>query len=155
MGYWDLVDSIWEKVSIYDGPDVFLEQYAESPEPSRVLFSAHWCQSEVCNGGFEQFFYNSTGILAPEAAEAFRKIGMPQIAVLIEQAMSLFGSNYPRDRSERDLALYVICMAPADDEDGPFSKLDQSFFDLIETENGGFESAADAYATQIASNHPS
>jgi hypothetical protein len=147
MGYWDLVDPIWEKVSIYDGPDVFLEQYAASPEPSRVLFSAHWCQSEVCNGGFDQFFSNSTGVLAPEAAEAFRKIGMPQIAVLIEQAMSLFGSNYPRDRSERDLALYVIYMAAADDEDGPFSKLDQSFFDLIETENGGFESAADAYAT--------
>jgi Domain of unknown function (DUF4375) len=27
------------------------------------------CQSEVCNGGFDQFFYNGTGVLAPEAAE--------------------------------------------------------------------------------------
>ncbi|WP_369973953.1 DUF4375 domain-containing protein [Polaromonas sp. SP1] len=36
--------------------------------PSRHLFAVHWCQSEICNGGFMQFFANSTGVLAPEVA---------------------------------------------------------------------------------------
>jgi Domain of unknown function (DUF4375) len=146
MDYWDLVDPIWEKISIYGSPDVFLEQYAASPEASRVLFAAHWCQSEICNGGFEQFFSNSTGILAPEGAEAYRKIGMPQTAALIEKAMSLFGASYPRDRDEREDALEACWGAAEDDESGPFGSMDEAFFGLIETEGGGFGVAANAYA---------
>jgi uncharacterized protein DUF4375 len=146
MGYWDLVDPIWETVSIYDGPDTFLQQYAASPEASRVLFAAHWCQSEICNGGFDQFFSNNTGVLAPEGVEAFRKIGMPQIAALIEQAISALGPTYPRDRDEREDAIETAWDACGDTESGPFGHIDESFFVLIETENGGFRAAADAYA---------
>lgn len=146
MSYWNLVEPIWETVSIHDGPDVFLRQYGSSHEASRVLFSAHWCQAEICNGGFEQFFLNSTGVLAPEGVEAFRKIGMPQTAVLIEQAMSVFGSSYPRDRDARQDALEAAWDAAGEDDNGPFGYLDDSFFAQIETENGGFESSADAYA---------
>ena len=145
MGYWTLVDPIWEAVSIYDGPEVFLLQYTAAPEASRVLLAAHWCQSEICNGGFEQFFFNSTGVLAPEAVEAFRKIGMPQIASLIERAMSVFGTIYPRDRAARCAALDDICGASQNDGEA-FGDLDDSFFVLIESEKGGFEAAADAYA---------
>lgn len=145
MSYWTLVDPICETVSIYDGPEVFLQQYAAAAEASRVLLAAHWCQSEIRNGGFDQFFFNSTGVLAPEAVEAFRKIGMPQVAALIEQAMSLFGPGYPRDRAARCDALDAMCDA-SDKDGGPFDNLDDSFFALIGSENGGFEAAADAYA---------
>ncbi|MFT3820270.1 MAG: DUF4375 domain-containing protein [Rubrivivax sp.] len=146
MGYWDLVDPIWETVSIYDGPDVFLQQYAASPEVSRVLFAAHWCQSEICNGGFDQFFSNSTGVLAPEGVEAFHKIGMPKIAALIGQAMSALGPIYPRDRDERADAIEAARDACGDSESGPFGDLDELFFKVIEAENGGFGEAADTYA---------
>jgi hypothetical protein len=146
MGYWSLVDPIWEKVSIYDGPDVFLEQYNASPEASRILFAAHWCQSEINNGGFEQFFSNSTGVLAPEGVQAFRTIGMPQTADLIEEAMAAFGPSYPRERGEREEALEAIWDAAGDSDAGPFGNLDETFFKLIETENGGFDVAADSYA---------
>jgi hypothetical protein len=54
-GYWDLVDPYWEKVSIYDGGDVFLLEYKKLPTASKHLFAAHWLQSEVNNGGFGQF----------------------------------------------------------------------------------------------------
>lgn len=70
--YWRLVEPIWDTVSIYHGPKAFLEQFEAAPEASRTLFAAHWCQSEIDNGGLYQFFCNSTGVLALEAAEAFR-----------------------------------------------------------------------------------
>lgn len=117
MGYWSLVDPIWETVSIYDGPEVFLRQYNASPEASRTLFAAHWCQSEINNGGFGQFFSNSTGVLAPEGVQAFRALGMPQTADLIEKAMAAFGAHYPRDRSEREDALDAVWESVGDDED--------------------------------------
>jgi hypothetical protein len=70
---------------------------------------------------------------------------MPQIAILIEHAMSVFGPSYPRDRDARCEKLIAIHDA-SDNDDGAFGNLDDSFFALIESENGGFETTADAYA---------
>lgn len=124
---------------------MFLQQYAAAPEASRVLFAAHWCQSEIANGGFSQFFANSTGVLAPEGVSAFRDLGMPQTAAVIEKAMAAFGAVYPRDRDARDEALTAICDA-VDEESWPFEEFDEAFFDLFRSENGGFDAAADRYA---------
>lgn len=145
MGYWDLVDPIWDTVSIYEGGETFLKQYADSSEPSRILFAAHWCQSEINNGGFAQFFSNSTGVLAPEGVAAFLALGMPKTAETIQKAMNVFGSAYPREREEREDALEA-CWNAVDEEDDLFESLDQNFFRLVESENGGFREAADAYA---------
>src|SRR5687767_13179443 len=61
--YWSLVEPVWETISIYHTPDIFLTQFNSASLASRTLFAAHWCQSEVRNGGFHQFFGNSTGVL--------------------------------------------------------------------------------------------
>jgi hypothetical protein len=149
-GYWVLVAPVWDAVSIYDGPEVFLAQYAAAPEPSRVLLAAHWCQSEVCNGGFAQFFANSTGVLAPEAAAAFRAIGMAGAARVVEDAMACLGSPYPRDRDARDAALERLAATLDEDDDSAFDALDGEFYALHKREGGGFEAAADAYAARHA-----
>lgn len=148
MSYWKLVEPIWDAVSIYDGGDVFLRQYGASPEASRILFAAHWCQSEINNGGFDQFFSNSTGVLAPEGVNAFRALGMPRTADLIGEAMAAFGLPYPRERDEREDALEALW--GADNDADPFGNLDEAFFEMVETENGGFETAADHYAASMA-----
>ena len=69
--YFDLIEPIWEQVSIYDGEAVFLRQFGAIAERQKHVLAAHWCQSEVCNGGFLQFFHNSTGVLCPEAVTGF------------------------------------------------------------------------------------
>lgn len=66
---------------------------------------------------------------------------MPQIAALLEQAMSLLGPNYPRYRDERYESMTMYSGGP-----DPYEQLDDMFFKLIRTENGGFDAAADAYA---------
>ena len=143
--YWSLVEPIWDAISIYDGAATFLKQYEAAPEVARALFAAHWCQSEVLNGGLHQFFENSTGVLAPEALEAYRKLGMPRLAAVLEAAMAWFGSSYLREREDREEKLETLAAEHPDAWD-PFDKLDEEFFDLIESEAGGFESAADTYA---------
>jgi hypothetical protein len=143
--YWSLVEPIWDEISIYDGEEVFLQQFEACSFASRTLFAAHWCQSEVCNGGLHQFFGNSTGVLAPEAVTSFRCIGMPMTAAVVSQAMSWFGPTYPRDREVRNENLAKYEREHPEDWD-PFEKLDDHFFELIEKENGGFDVAADVYA---------
>jgi hypothetical protein len=146
MSYWDLVKPIWEAVSIYEGGDTFIKQYNASPEPSRNLLAAHWTQSEVRNGGFAQYFSNSTGVLAPEAVVAFRALEMPQCAAMIERAMTFFEQPYPRECEERDEVVEAAYEASGDEDFDPFDGLDEPFFELLDTENGGFETAADKYA---------
>lgn len=139
--YWSAIEPYLETIDIYEGPRVFLKTMAKAPNHVGLLYAAHWCYSEVCNGGFHQFFSNSTGVLEPEAAKAFRLIGMPRIAKVVERASKHLGRPYPRDRAKRQRRLKLVSKPALD-------KLDDQFFKLIETENGGFEKAADKYAAR-------
>jgi len=138
-GYWQTIEPIWNAINVYDGPEAFLETYSKVPRQAALLYAAHFCQSEVCNGGFEQFFFNSTGVLAPEAAQGFRALGQNKTADLVENAMLPFGSQYLRDREKRQA---ILASLPPK----AFNSLNQQFFALIETEGGGFEVAANRYA---------
>jgi hypothetical protein len=139
--YWRLIEPIWDKIDI-DGVSVFLGSYARAPRQAALLYAAHFCQSEICNGGFYQLFHNSTGVLVPEAIEGFRTIGQSKIAGIVGTAASLLGSPYPRDRDMRRSVLTAL-------DRNRFAALDNEFYSLITDENGGFENAADRYAAQI------
>lgn len=134
--YWSVIDPIWEKVSIYGSPDLFLHQFSKLTEVQRNLFASHWCQSEVRNGGFHQFFSNATGVLAPEAVAGFRAIGLSDCADVLQEAMKYFGRPYPREQEDR--------VAKLDAARDPFEALDDRFYAAIR--NNGYEKAADQYA---------
>jgi hypothetical protein len=140
--YWDAIDPIWDLINI-DTPESFRTTFAAVRPESGLLYAAHFCQSEVCNGGFGQFFWNSTGVLAPEAVKGFAAIGQPQVANIVEKAMALLGSPYLRDRKARQEALQAPRNA------GDFAPLEDEFYRLLRTENGGYESAANGYAAGI------
>ena len=152
--YWEHVAPFWDSVNIHDGAKTFLRHFTEMPEHSAHLYVLHWCASEICNGGFDQFFFNSTGVLAPEAVAAFRAVGMPQTAAIIAEAVASLGTPYPREREERQDALSVLeALTPddggEDDWQSPFDSLDDRFYDLMSSENGGLEEAAQRYAAQF------
>ncbi|MBO9709723.1 MAG: DMP19 family protein [Caulobacter sp.] len=149
-GYWALIEPYWDAVSIYDGPEVFERQFSVLPVTARHLFAAHWLVSEVCNGGFSQLFFNSTGVLAPEAVEGLEQIGLPGMAAISEEAMAWFGGDYPRDRDERCERLAAFEEAHGEDHgpDCPVCSIDDRFYTLLSTENGGFDEAANLFAKQ-------
>lgn len=151
--YWELVEPVWDEIHIYDGPEVFLRNFSAVPEHAGLLFAVHFSTSEIENGGLDQFFYNDTGILAPEAVKGFQAIGMPNTAAVLEEAMARLSSDYPRARDDRMDALdrFTSGNRARDNDDGtdPFEDLDNRFYDLTEHENGGVWAAADRYASQF------
>lgn len=149
MQYIRCLEPVWDQVDIYHGGEAFLLGFARLQRELGHLFAAHWCQEEVCNGGLEQFFSNSAGVLAPEAVEGFRAIGQPQIADLLGDAMALLGTPYERDRKRRKELLNQLPDDAFDRIAEPRSDLNQRFFKLIETESGGFVAAADRYAQAL------
>lgn len=148
--YWTLIDSAFDSVSIYEGPLVFSEQFSKLRPQVGHLLAAHWCQSEVCNGGFHQFFSNSTGVLAPEALEGFEAIGLTEWALLLRSAMNLLGSVYPRSCAQRQGLLPQPIEGKERDEWDTFYELDERFYSYLLQDNQMWEQAADAYAVRNA-----
>jgi hypothetical protein len=140
---WSVIEPVCDVINIYDGPTAFLESIKTIPRDLTLLYASLFCEQEVCNGGFHQFFSNSTGVLAPEALEGLKAIGQRGVAHILEEAMNAFGSPYLRDRGARQTILHSI-------SEDHFEELNRRFFGLIHKENGGFEAAADSYASRIA-----
>ncbi len=46
-------------------------------------------ENEVYNGGFNQYFWNSSGSIAHVARDGYKKIGLPKIVELVENAMAI------------------------------------------------------------------
>ena len=145
--YWKYVEPIWDSVSIYDGGEFFVEQFSKLTEKQKVLFSSHWAQSEILNGGLGQFFSNSTGVLAPEAVEALIKLGMPKSAQAIKNAMLFFGEPYPRERSLRENAFEAF-FEKYGESAIPMEEQENIVAEELEEENGGFEVAANLFASK-------
>jgi len=147
---WPISDVASQEISIYDGPEVFLSEYAAADPVHQTIFAACWFQGEVLNGGLSQFFGNSTGVLAPEALQALSTLGMPRLAAKLQEAMDWFGTPYPRERERREAKLEEYSTAHGEGEE-PFEALSEEVGDLIYEEGPGLEAAALAYIRSLAS----
>lgn len=164
--YWPLVEPLFDLVST-DDPATFTETTRNVRHDTLLLFTCHFCLSEVWNGGLLQYFWNSTGLLAPEAIEGFQFIGMPRLASVLSAAASSLGDIYPRDRADRWDAMLVNSgfseaelahtFETAANQYLAFQKATQSYgwdektkeiYSLAKQENGGFQIAATSFANQ-------
>ena len=146
--YWSVIEPYWFALNDAWSEDATTLLGLLQTVPARVrhLYSAHWCVSEVDNGGLYQFFHNTTGILAPESVEAFDAIGLEQCAIAVRDAMGFFGSPYPRSRRVR-LGRLPEGEGKARLDWDPFEKQDNRFYACTSQEPNGWESAADRYAS--------
>ena len=69
--------------------------YQELTPAGRVFVSVWELESEVNNGGFLQYFFNSSGDNAGHCASALEKIGALNVAALVKQAISVFDNGEP------------------------------------------------------------
>ena len=97
----ELIQPAWETVNIYES----YEEYEESLKPytteQRYLLAMNWLGAEVANGGFQQFFSNSTGIVWEDSYKGYQAIGSEKLAYLIEELIKIYGRDIPFDREER------------------------------------------------------
>lgn len=147
FSYWDCIEQAYDTI-VLDNPEVFEKTFAMHAPWIGDLVAAHWLCSEVDNGGFTQFFDNPTGVLAPEAHASLLRMGMPQIACLLDQAMALIPGGYERDQQIRQARLQLLVKHQDDsdalDSERHFEALDNAFFESDEYEE--YWERLDAYA---------
>ncbi len=148
--YWARINAAYKRVPIHASPPRFKLQFEKLDAATANLLAAHWCQSEVCDGGFYQFFANSTGILAPEAHRAFREIGALEWSEQVRLALSFFGPEYLRERSARSTALPPPIKGSRRSEWDPFFELDKEFYSWLKPDQDRWNKLADEYANAAA-----
>lgn len=122
---WELVQPLWYTVSIYDGLDVYEQDLKPFSNAQRKILALLWYDSEVCNGGHDQFFFNSTGIVWKDAIECMRMIGAHKAAENFQKAIDMFGGIIPFDRDERNTALEKLCENKEFDD---FEQIDKFYY---------------------------
>lgn len=93
------LDHLWSRIlpgpSGFGEADEILRQLDRMPKPHRVVFVLTLLKGELFNGGMHQFFSNSSGAFAVQAAAYLRELGQEASAVTLDKALAMFPSDYP------------------------------------------------------------
>ena len=103
--------------------------------PTQVFELVEIVEGEVNNGGFDQFFYNSSGNNTAETIQALETIGAPKTADIIRRAAMRFKDGIPpKDRAERFqlMKLQFPESTEFDDLDAEFWAYPEDVFKLAE-----------------------
>lgn len=151
---WDLCDYVYAFLKKSDGfssDEVKNHRIFERlPRGMRMIWHICGIQFEVPNGGFSQFFYNSTGCYAVETLEAFRAIGDTRRAELLQRAIEAAHREAGRPLACRDRWFDIP------DESDVLEELDNLYFKLDE-EAGDLDRLMTAYVKKAPEEfiHPS
>ncbi len=73
----------------------------QTPRPAQFLWAMRLLESEVNNGGFEQYFWNSSSTLADVALEAYEAIGAKRYSAFLQRAATIVGNESWRERRHK------------------------------------------------------
>lgn len=94
-------------------------------EPEKTFYFIQNLEREVNNGGFNQYFYNSSGDFAHQTIISLRQINAIKTVDILQLAIDQFpNSTVPQDRSERQNILEQI----EEKANEIWGQLDERFF---------------------------
>lgn len=91
--------------------------------PQRLVFAVEAYTAEVCNGGHEQFFFNSSGVVWKDALEGLAAIGAEEAAAILARVVAKLERQIPDDAEKRRAMMDKL-------EEGLFEEDDDAFYDM-------------------------
>ena len=132
---WNLTDTndfVVAMTEHLDNKTQYGEDMSLLSEAERIFYITQTLEMEVNNGGFSQFFYNSSGNFSNELVGAFTAIGANATAAICQKAISAFGRDIPVDRDEREEMLDEL---ESDEFDEILEECDNAFYDYEDNLN--------------------
>lgn len=118
------------------------DENARLNQHQRLVVAVYDCHGEVQNGGFAQYFVNSSGNNWRDASAGFKAMGFTDRRSIFEEATSIFGSEGPSaDRSNRQKELSKIFRR----NDDIFEPLEKRYYASGET--------VESYITRFVLDH--
>lgn len=108
------------------------EELDKLTEPQKQFFYNQNLEREINNGGFNQYFINSSGDFAHETILSLKAIGANKTTEILKQAIDQFpDKRVPKDRDERiELVIQI-----QDKANEIWGQLDNKFFEYQEDLN--------------------
>jgi hypothetical protein len=120
----------------------------DCPRDIQLLAATHYGKNDIENGGFHQFFSNSTGAFAPEMIEWFERAGLAETASVLRQATAVFGQVFPRSQDRRRKFLASFDGQTRAEWD-PFVQMDDRFYASLPYNEDVFDAAADRWLREV------
>ena len=93
---------VWKKTD-------YTDNFKNLTEAEKTFIYVEMIENEINNGGFDQYFFNSSGDYSLEALEALKKIGALKTIKIIEDAFKIFPVNpIPKNNEKRRYILENI-----------------------------------------------
>jgi hypothetical protein len=81
-------------------------RYEHLTPGQKAVYGLEVADEEILNGGFDQYWYNPSGDLAPDLVRAAERVHAPAYAAVFRAAAALWpGGRIPRDREARQRLL--------------------------------------------------
>ncbi|MDO6388800.1 DMP19 family protein [Pontibacter sp. BT731] len=130
----DLEQTVFDNIYAIIGDDYEneLEKVQKLTKGQQAIFSTWMVEAEVNNGGFNQFYFNSSGQYANMAVDGFETVGAVKFAELMKEANTVYASI------EKDLEKFddgTLESFSASYKENPLNDLDDKFYKLGESES--------------------
>lgn len=125
-----VMDNIWAKMK-KDLSNEF-EVVSNLSQPRQAIYIIWQIEAEVNNGGFNQFYFNSSGQFADKSENAFKQIGSIKFTDLMHRANETFNKNKEQITKEQDGTIEGFSKSY---NENPLNKLDSEFYKTYESED--------------------
>lgn len=123
-------DNLFRKLSAaYDKEYEIVLSWNKSRQ---AIYMISRLEAEVNNGGYNQFYFNSSGQFATALPEALKLVGATKFADLIERANSTFVKEKSKITEDQDGTVEGFSKSY---ENNPLNKFDEEFYKLNDVEN--------------------
>jgi uncharacterized protein DUF4375 len=96
-----VISSVLEFVGELGPGEDDYELVRQTPKTAQFFWAMRLLESEVNNGGFEQYFWNSSCTLADVALKGYQAIGAEKYVDFLRKALALVGKQSWKDRRHR------------------------------------------------------
>ena len=117
-----VLDPVYWSADLKGGPEAYDASLAPFSEAQRRFLGVGLYASEVDNGGHDQFYWNSTGIVWRDALAGLEMLGLAGFANVLRESARRMGGDPSGDRAARHAVL--------DEREPDFSDLDDYFYEL-------------------------
>ncbi len=130
----NLIQTVFDNLVEKLPPDYEQEKQAvlKWTKPQQAIFIIWQLEAEVNNGGFNQFYYNSTGQYADLVPDALKLVGANKFAFLATEANKIYHENYAKITKHQDGSAKGFSKSY---EDNPLDKFDDKFYALYKEED--------------------
>lgn len=98
----------------------------------QAIYMIWLLEGEVNNGGYNQFYFNSSGQFYKHLPDALKLVGANKFADLTKRANDIFEKENPKITQHQDGTLEGFSKSY---DDNPLNKFDDEFYGLYKTEN--------------------